>query len=62
LAVNAIMSKSVLIPVSRLQSIIELLEYFDVSNYDLFVQLEYIDALKFLHAKKSRLDLRNDYA
>jgi hypothetical protein len=56
------MSKSVLIPVSYLQRIIELLEHLDVSYYDLFIQLEYIDALKFLQGKKSRLELRDKYA
>jgi hypothetical protein len=56
------MSKSVLIPASRLQRIIELLEHLDISNYDIFVQLEHIDNLKFLQGKKSRLELRDNYA
>jgi hypothetical protein len=56
------MSKNVMIPLALLNRIVELLGYWDVSNYDPVIQLELFDILRFLDLKKRRLGLRDDYA
>ena len=56
------MSKNVLIPLPLVYRIIELLGYWDLSNYDPVIQLEHFDILRFLDLKLQKLDLRNDYA
>jgi hypothetical protein len=56
------MSKNVLIPLPLMHRIVQLLEYWDVSNYDAAIQLEHYDILKYLNVKKRKLDLRDDYA
>jgi hypothetical protein len=42
--------------------IIELLGYWDISNYDPVIQLEHFDILRFFDVKIRRLGLRDDYA
>jgi hypothetical protein len=42
--------------------IVDLLGYWDVSNYDPLIQLEHFDILRYLDLKKRRLDLRDDYS
>ena len=56
------MSKNVLIPLTLVYRLIELLGYWDLSNYDPVIQLEHFDILRFLDLKLRKLDLRNDYA
>jgi len=56
------MSKNVLIPLTLVYRIVELLGYWDLSNYDPVIQLEHFDILRFLNLKIRKLDLRNDYA
>lgn len=55
------MSKNVMIPVQLMFRIADLLECWDISNYDPVVQLEHFDILRQLSFKKRRLDLRDDY-
>jgi len=57
-----VMGKNVLIPLALLNRIVELLGYWDVSNYDPAIQLEHFDILKSLDCKKRRLGLRDDYS
>ena len=54
--------KNVMIPLPLLSRIIDLLGYWDVSNYDIVLQLEHCDVTKALNNKKRRLELRDDYA
>ena len=56
------MAKNVLIPLPLMDRIIELLGYWDVSKYDIVIQLEHCDITKALNMKKRRLELRDDYA
>jgi uncharacterized tellurite resistance protein B-like protein len=56
------MSKSAMIPLPLIDRIIDLLEYLDVSKYDIVVQHEYSDILAALETKKRRLELRDNYA
>ena len=56
------MGKNVMIPLELMDRIVELLGYWDVSNYDPVIRLEHFDVLRFLNLKKRRLDLRDDYA
>jgi len=51
-----------MIPLALLDRIVELLGYWDVSNYDPVIQLEHFDVLRALDLKKRRLALRDDYA
>jgi hypothetical protein len=50
-----------MIPLTYLYRIVELLGYWDVSNYDPVIQLEHFELLRFLSLKLRRLDLREDY-
>jgi len=52
---------NVLIPITLFKKIIELLEYWDISNYDLSIQDDYRDILDALRAKQESMDLRNTY-
>ena len=56
------MSKNVMIPTGLFERIVDLLGYWDVSNYDPVVQIEHFDVLRCLDLKKRRLALRDDYA
>ena len=56
------MGKNVMIPLALLERIVELLGYWDVSDYDPVIQLEHLDVIKSLGYKKRRLGLREDYA
>ena len=56
------MSKNVLVPLLLLKRIIELLEYIDVSNYDLVIRDDYADILWELKVKIQKLELRETYA
>jgi hypothetical protein len=56
------MAKNVTIPLTIMEAIIELLEYWDVSKNDVVTQLEHHNVLEFLKLKKRRLELRDDYA
>jgi hypothetical protein len=51
-----------MIPLDFLHRIVDLLGYWDISNYDPVIQLEHFELLRFLSLKKRRLDLRDDYA
>jgi hypothetical protein len=55
------MAKNVMIPLTLLYRIVELLGYWDVSNYDPVIQLEHFDIIRSLNLKLRRLDLREDY-
>ena len=56
------MGKNVMIPLNLLFRIVELLGYWDVSKYDVTIQLEHYDVTRALNTKKRRLELRDDYA
>ena len=56
------MDKNVMIPLSLFNQISELLGYWDVSQYDIAVQFQYLNALQALDMKRRRLQLRDDYA
>jgi len=56
------MDKSVLIPVSLVRRIIELLEYWDLSNYDRSVCDDYWDVLRDLNVKLQKLVVRDAYS
>ena len=56
------MSKNVLLPLLLLKRIIELLEYIDVSNYDIAIRDDYTDILWELKVKIQKLELREAYA
>jgi hypothetical protein len=56
------MSNNVLIPLSLLIKTVELLEYWDVSRYDRFIQDDYCDVLFALKVKLQKLELRDAYA
>jgi hypothetical protein len=55
-------NKKVMIPLSLMDKIIELLGYWDVSEYDPVIGLEVIEVLWQLDIKKRRLGLRDYYA
>ena len=55
------MATNVMIPLSLMESIIDLLGYWDVSKSDAAVQIEHYEVLRFLRLKKRRLELRGDY-
>lgn len=54
--------KKVMIPLSLMNKIIELFEYWDVSGYDPVIQLERQEVIRCLDIKKRRLGLRDYYA
>jgi len=56
------MQQSVTIPLSLLKSLIELLEYWDISLFDLAIRDDYSNALSALKMKLHKLDLREAYA
>ena len=56
------MSKNVLIPMALLGRIVELLEYWDVSNCDRIIQDDYCDVLRGLMLKMQKIELRDAYA
>jgi uncharacterized membrane protein len=56
------MSKNVLIPMSLLCSIIELLEYWNLSMYDRVVQDLYSEVLNELLVKMQKIELRDAYS
>jgi len=56
------MGKSVLIPVPLVKRIVELLGYWNVSNYDCVIRDERRAILHALDVKMQKLDLRDAYA
>ena len=56
------MSKNVMIPIPLFHRIIDLLGYWNLSNYDPVIQLEHFEVLRSLELKMRRLDLRDDYS
>ena len=56
------MDKNVLIPISLFTQICDLLEYWDVSQYDPVIQFQHLHVLRVLDLKRRRLGLRDDYA
>ena len=56
------MADKAMIPLSLLDRLIELLGYWDVSNYDCAIKSELRDVLRQLTNKRRRIDLRDDYA
>ena len=56
------MEKNVMIPLGFMETVIDLLGYWDLSAYDLCVQLWHHNVLEFLKLKKRGLELREDYA
>ena len=59
---RAAMGKNVLIPITFVKQIIELLEYWDISKYDLSIRIEHDNILRSLHVKLRKLELRDAYA
>ena len=55
-------SKNIQIPLDLFKQIIELLEYWDASGYDLAIQDERYSVLSALRHKQGKLDLRDAYA
>jgi len=55
------MDKNVMIPLLFLERICNLLEYWDVTNYDVMIQLEHFDVLHALENKRRKLQLRALY-
>lgn len=56
------MAKNVMIPLTLLDQLIELLGYWDVSQYDYYLRCYYHDVLDELVWKKQKLELRDAYA
>ena len=56
------MEKSVLIPIPFIRQIIELLEYWDITDYDRAVRDGYWDILQGLNVKLQKLEVRGAYA
>jgi hypothetical protein len=56
------MSKNVLIPISLLDKIITLLDYWDVSGYDYVIRYDYVDVLNQLIWKMQKIELRDAYS
>ena len=56
------MEKKVLIPLPLLLRIIELLEYWDISEYNRAIREEYDDVQQSLAVKMQKLELRDAYA
>jgi hypothetical protein len=55
------MGKNVLIPLGLLGQIVELLSYWDVSQYDRVIRDDYNDVLRELNVKMKKLELRDAY-
>ena len=56
------MSKNVLIPISLLDKLITLLDYWDVSSYEYFIRYDYCDVLDQLIWKMQKIELRGAYS
>ena len=56
------MGKNILVPHHLVVRIIEMLEYWDISNYDRVIQDDCRDILRELKAKMEKLGLREAYA
>jgi hypothetical protein len=56
------MNKNVLIPLSLLDRIIDLLGYWNITNYDFSVQCEHGDVYEELQIKRHKLALRDVYS
>ena len=56
------MSENVLIPLSLLDRLIDLLEYWNIREYDPCICDDYYDILAALQVKKQKLELRDAYA
>jgi hypothetical protein len=56
------MQQNVTIPLSLLKSIIALLEYWDISLFDLAIRDDYSNVLSALNMKLHKLELRDAYA
>ena len=56
------MGKNVMIPLALMESIMELLGYWDASKCDIAVQAQRYEALICLNLKKRKLGLRDGYA
>jgi len=55
------MDKNVMIPRSLLDRIVDLLQYWNITDYDLSVQQLYSDVLFELDNKKQTIELRESY-
>jgi hypothetical protein len=51
-----------LLPLSLIDRIIEILGCWDISKYDVVIQLEHYDILRTLKIKQQKRELRDDYA
>ena len=56
------MGKNVLIPIPLVKQIIELLGYWDITDYDCAIRDGYWDILCMLNAKMQKLEVRNAYS
>jgi hypothetical protein len=56
------MGKSVLIPLPLFRQIIELLEYWNISDYDRAIRDGYCDIMRELNMKMQKLEIRDAYA
>ena len=56
------MRENVLIPLSLLDRLIDLLEYWNIREYDPSIRDDYYDILATLQVKKQKLELRDAYA
>jgi len=54
--------ENVLIPLSLLDRLIDLLEYWNIREYDPSIRDDYYDILATLQVKKQKLELRDAYA
>ena len=56
------MSKNILIPMTLFMELIELLEYWDISNYDTVIQDNYRHVFSALNLKLHKMELRDAYS
>ena len=56
------MNKNVLIPLTLLERIVELLNYWDTSNYDRAVRDDYDNVIMDINVKMQKLQLREAYS
>ena len=56
------MDKNITIPLSLLKKIIDLLDYWDIHEYDYAIQQDYSDILFALNKKMQIVELREAYA
>ena len=56
------MSKNVMIPMPLLGRIVDLLGYWNVSQYDRAIQDDYCEVLRELKVKMQKIELRDAYA